>query len=125
MNVYVFGNPDLVKDSLPLKILPELKEKLPEFNFQAKDPNEDLDISQPFIILDTVVGIDKVIVFTRLKEFSSSPNLTLHDFDVFSNLKLLEKLDKLPKIKIIGIPPTISESEAIKEISSILKANLP
>jgi Ni,Fe-hydrogenase maturation factor len=125
MNVYIFGNKDLAYDSLPIKILPEIKKTFPKINFEIKDPNEELDTSSSFLILDTVMGIDKVIVFTRLKEFSSSPNLTLHDFDVFSNLKLLEKIGKLPKIKIIGIPPTISEKNALKEVTSMLKANLP
>jgi hypothetical protein len=125
MNVYIFGNKDLAFDSLPLRILPKLNKKFPELNFQIKDPNEELDVSNPFLVLDTVVGIDKVVVFTKLKEFSLSPNLTLHDFDVFSNFKLLEKLGKLPKIKIIGIPPIITESEAVRQVSYVLKANLP
>ncbi|MEK9175153.1 MAG: hypothetical protein AAB795_01015 [Patescibacteria group bacterium] len=120
MKVFVFGNWELDFDSTPLKILPELKKMFPKIDFEIKDPNEDWDIPDGLIIIDTVLGIDKITIFDSIKDFSQAPNITMHDFDVYANLKFLDKLDKLKKIKIIGVPSTTSEKEAIEKIFPIL-----
>jgi len=122
MEIYVFGNPEIENDSLPLKILPELQKKFPEIKFGIKDPNEEWEIPEELTIIDTVLGIDEIKIFEDLKSFSKSPNISLHDFDVYSNLRYLEKLEHLKKIKIIGIPPIISQEKAVEEISKILKS---
>ena len=122
MEIYVFGNPEIENDSLPLKIMPELQKNFPEINFEIKDPNEEWKISEELTIIDTVLGIDDVKVFTDLKSFSKSPNVSLHDFDAYSNLRYLEKLGRLKKIKIIGIPPMISQEKAAEEVSKLLKS---
>lgn len=123
-HIFIFGNPDLDFDSLPLKILPSLKAKFPGINFEIKDPNEELDIPEELIIIDTVEGIGKVQIFDDLEKFTSHPHVSLHDFDLYSQLKYLKKLGKLKEIKIIGIPPTISEKEALKEIIKLLDSLL-
>ena len=123
MNIFIIGNLDLPFDSLPLRILPKLKKKFPEIAFQIKDPNEEWDTSQELTIIDTVKGISQVQVFSSLSSFAPSPTITLHNFDALAQLKLLEKLGKLPKIKIIGIPPTISEKKALDSVSAILLAS--
>ena len=110
-------------DSLPLRILPKLKKQFPKISFQIKDPNEEWDTLKELTIIDTVKGITRVQVFSSLNSFTPSPTLTLHNFDALAQLKLLEKLGKLPKIKIIGIPPTISEKKAFDSVSAILSAN--
>ena len=120
--IYVFGNPEIKNDSLPLKIIPELQKKFPEIKFEIKDPNEEWEIPEELTIIDTVLGIDEIKIFEDLKSFSKSPNISLHDFDVYSNLRYLEKLEHLKKIKIIGIPPIISQEKAVEEISKILKS---
>jgi len=136
--VFIFGNPDLQFDSLPIKILPELKKKLPKIDFEIKDPNEEWDIPEEFIAIDAVLGLKKPMIFEGLENFSGSPCVSLHDFDALANLKYLKKLGKIKKIKIIGLPalnllapslsrrsngPTITEQEAvnfvIKTISEI------
>mgnify|MGYP001591749371 CR=1 FL=1 len=120
MKIYIFGNKDLEFDSLPLRILPELKRRFPQIEFEIKDPNEELDIPEELIIIDTVSGIDSVKVFSDLKNFAAHPNVSLHDFDLYSNLRYLGKLGKLKEIKIIGVPPTISEKKIVEEITTIL-----
>lgn len=125
MNIFVFGNPDLVMDSLPLQLLPDLKERFPEHEFIVKDPNEDWDTSEPFVVIDTVVGLPEITVFDTLKAFESVPRISMHDFDALTNLRFLEKLGKLPKIKIIGIPPMISAKDALESISRLLASTLP
>ena len=120
--VFVFGNSDLDFDSLPLRILPKLKKRLPEIDFEIKDPNEEWEIFEnELIIIDTVVGIDKPVVFDSLENFSASPRVSMHDFDAYANLKYLQKLGKIKKIKIIGLPPDASENEAVGFIKAIIK----
>jgi len=114
MKIFVFGNPDLDFDSLPLKILPELKKQLSKIDFETKDPNEEWDVPEEFIVIDTVLGIDTPVIFENLENFSAAPRISMHDFDAFTNLKYLKKLGKIKKIKIIGLPPIISEKKALE-----------
>jgi len=125
MIIFIFGNQDLPQDSLPLKLLPALRKGFPKINFLIKDPNEEWETPDDITVIDTVVGIDKVQVFTDLKTFVSAPRVTLHDFDALTNLKYLQKIGKLKKIKIIGIPPSLDEGKALNEVASILRASLP
>jgi len=121
MIIFVFGNEDLKEDSLPLRILPELQKKFPKIQFKIKDPNEEWEVSEELVILDTAVGIKEVTVFGDLKKFSKAPNIGMHDFDALTNLRYLQKLGKIKKIKIIGVPADLIEPEAIEKVGKILK----
>lgn len=123
MTIFIFGNPDVDIDSLPIRILPSLQKQLPDIEFVLKDPNEEWDIPGKLTIIDTVVGIDEVQVFDSLDVFQNSPRFTLHGFDALMNLKLLQKLGKLKKIKIIGVPPMMDEMETVNQIVQIIKPN--
>ena len=125
MKIFVFGNEDLEFDSIPLRILPELKKRFPSFEFEVKDPNEELEIPEELIIIDVVEGIKQPRIFSKLSDFTGHPNISLHDFDVYSNLKYLEKLKKLKKIKIIGLPPNIPEKEALESTTNFLSSFEP
>lgn len=118
--VFVFGNPDIEMDSLPLRIVPELQKKFPNVAFEVLDPNEEWTILKDLLIIDTVIGIKKVTIFNDLKYFSASPNVSVHDFDAYANLRLLQKLGKLGEVKIIGIPPTRSGREVLLEVEKML-----
>lgn len=118
--VFVFGNIDLQNDSLPLRMIPKLQEKFPDIEFEIRDPNEEWDVPEEFIIIDTIIGIKGVKVFNSLNKFLSAPRVSMHDFDFLTNLQYLTKLGKIKKIKIIGIPPNMKESEAIKKVSAII-----
>lgn len=119
--VYLFGNPDLENDSLPLRIAPGLRKEFPSIEFETMDPNEEWPVTGELTIIDTVLGIEAVTVFENLEPFRRSPSLSLHDFDALANLLLLEKLGKLGGIRIIGLPPDIAEKEAVEEVSRRLR----
>jgi len=122
MTIYIFGNPDYEPDALPLKILPELKKRLPAFDFVIKDPNEDWDYAmEKLIIIDTIQGIEKVTIFTSLDQFESTPHLTMHDFDLGMKLKWLSKLKKLPPFLIIGVPMRGNPEKITTELTVILE----
>lgn len=119
--VFVFGNINLGNDSLLLRILPKLQEKFPDVEFEVRDPNEEWGVPEEFVIIDVVLGIKKITVFESLNKFLSAPRVSMHDFDVLTNLRFLWKLGKIKKIKIIGIPPDMEERKALREITKILK----
>jgi len=121
MNIYVFGNPDMEADSLPIKLLPRLKKKFPGINFIIIDPNElDLAPESPWLILDTVKGLRKVKILTDEDLKKAKQRVSVHDFDLGTHLLLLKKLNKKIKIRIIGIPMDYSIIVAKKELSDIL-----
>jgi len=121
MIVYVFGNPDLPADSLPLRILPELQKRFPQAQFEAKDPNEEWDVPEELIVIDTAEGIKEMTVFDDLARFAAVPRVTMHDFDALTNLRYLQKLGKLKKIKIIGVPGAMDEAGALQKIIILLE----
>ncbi len=127
MEIWLLGNPDLENDSLPFKIENNLANKFSGITFRKIDHLPLTEkLPDPVLIIDTVKGIDKVTVFNNLNQFSPAPRLTTHDFDVFSELKLLEKIKKLPRLIIIGLPDKgISLLNLEKEVSNIISANLP
>jgi len=111
MKIYVFGNLWLKEDSLPLKLLPDLKKLFPKIEFIVCDPNENFPPygEKDLIILDTVKGIKKPMIldFSNLKSIKSTP-ISPHDYDLMFHLQLLIKLKKINRVKIIGIPNVIS-----------------
>lgn len=121
--IFVFGNEDLEMDSLPIKILPRLREEFPSLDFVVNDPNEEWEVPEEVWVLDTAVGIKDVTVFDSLDKFSKPPRVGMHDFDALTNLRYLWKLGKIKKIKIIALPPDILELEAVEKITKILQGS--
>lgn len=107
MKIYVFGNPLVKKDSIPLLILPELKKSFPKIQFIVSDPNENFPPTKEteLIILDTVIGIKKpmILSLTDFQDRKSTP-VSPHDYDLLFHLLLLKKLKKIKEVKIIGVP---------------------
>jgi len=124
MKVYVFGNPLLKSDSLPLKILPRLKKILPLIDFQVTDPNENFPPQKEknLIILDTVFGIKKPTIFDLddlLNNKEKTP-ISPHDYDLLTHLLLLKKLKRIEKAIIIGIPPVKENKLDFNLVSTLL-----
>ncbi len=118
--VFVFGNSDLAMDSLPLRLLPDLQTAFPSCTFTTLDPNEDWDVPEHMIIIDTVVNINEPAVFTDLSQFMSAPRISCHDYDAYAGLMLLKKLGKLDTVTILGLPPGAAENTAIAWLASKL-----
>jgi len=78
--IYIFGNPDLDFDSLPFRILPELKKRFPKIDFETKDPNEELEMPEELVIIDTVKGIKQPHVFSKLSDpkLSDLPDIPIY-----------------------------------------------
>ncbi len=123
MTIFVFGNPDLPMDAMPIVLIPELAKKFPGHAFVRRDPLDEFDeVPNPLVILDTVVGIEKVKELTSLDSFEASPRVTMHDLDLWSHLQLLRKVGKLKKVRIIGIPPGMNKDEALQQLTPFLSS---
>ena len=113
MTVIVFGNPDLPQDSLPLKLLPELKRRRPDLDIRRLDPNEEWDIPADITVIDTVINLKVPRLFDNLDAFVAGPRLTLHDFDAYANLRLMLKIGRIRTVRVIGLPPTVETTSAL------------
>jgi hypothetical protein len=120
MTIFVFGNPDLEMDALPVRLIPALQKEFSDIAFVTLDPNEDWDVPKHMVIIDTVVGIETVMVFHDLSVFSKAPRMTCHDFDAYANLLLLKKIGKITGVTIIGVPVSAYE-HLLPEVIDALK----
>jgi len=98
-----------------------LRERFPGIEFVVKDPNEEWDMPEDVIVLDTVVGIKEVKLFEDIDKFKPAPSLSMHDFDALANLRFLKKLGKLNTVKVIGVPVDVGEEKAVEEIGRLLE----
>lgn len=120
--ITVFGNEIELKDNLAVRLVPRLSKKFGKIKFIIQDPTESLEpVSKPWVILDTAVGIDRVVMVKKLTELDRVKGSSVHDFDVYMDLRLKEKLGRLPKVIIILIPYTYPENKALEEISQIIQ----
>ncbi len=122
--VFVFGNTDLPFDSLPLRILPALRDTLPEVSFEVLDPNEEWDMLRHPLIIDTVENIAEPQVIRGLAAFMAAPRVTCHDFDAYANLMFLKKLGKIDDATILGLPPHRDEREAVAWLEAAIQKEL-
>ena len=119
--ISVFGNETEAKDNLAVRLVPNLQRRFPKIEFRIMDPTESIEPpSDPWIILDVGVGIDKIMMIEDLKQLDYIKGSSVHDFDVYLELRLREKLGKFPKVKIIIVPNTMDEVQAIFQVSPIL-----
>jgi hypothetical protein len=118
--VLVFGNPEFEPDSLPLRMLPKLRKRLPDIGFVAADPNEEWGIEGDVTIIDTAVNLTEPRVFDSLDMFEAAPRVSMHDFDALANLRLLQKLGKIGTVRILALPPEIQPNTALAFIADAL-----
>lgn len=118
--IYVMGNLLVEKDSLPIKILPDLKKKLSDFDFIELDPSEDFPKQKTLTIIDTVLDIKKVTLVKEIDKIQLEKICSLHDFDLGYNLKLMKKFGMIEKVNIVCVPIDIDEEEAVKQIKEVI-----
>jgi Ni,Fe-hydrogenase maturation factor len=119
--IHILGNPLLDFDNLPIQLAPKLQKLFPEIDFVITDPSENLDpIDGELIIIDTVEGIEKVVLIDDIGKLETSKIYSLHDFDLAFNLKLLQKIGKLKRVKIFGLPMKGDEEEILKQLKKYI-----
>lgn len=110
MKAYVLGNPLVKGDSLPVLMIAEFRKAFPEIEFSETDPTEELTPEEGSVIIDTVAGITECTWFDGLDSFAQTAHVSVHDYDLYLHLRLLEKLGRLPAIRIFGIPANPHQS---------------
>jgi Ni,Fe-hydrogenase maturation factor len=108
MNIYVFGNDHVEKDTKAIEVARKLEDTREGISFVFVKPNEDVPFANErrVVILDTVEGIQDVALVDRdrIDGLLLSPRGSVHDFDLAFQLRYLKKLNKLGEVTIIGIP---------------------
>jgi Ni,Fe-hydrogenase maturation factor len=118
--IYVFGNPLVREDSLPLKLLDKLRKEFPSLNFKEFDTVEDLT-ERELNIIDAVKGIKKVELIEDIDKIVTEKIYSMHDFDLGYNLKLLKKMKMIDKVRIFGIPLGMDEKEAFEQLCKVIR----
>jgi hypothetical protein len=109
------------KDNLVVGLMAELRQRLVDVDFEVADPTEDLEpAGDPWIILDVGMGIDRVMVVDDLQQLERVPGQSVHDFDVYLELRLKEKIGRLPDIRIVIVPFDMDQGQALNEIELAL-----
>lgn len=109
MKILCFGNEFVEEDSLAKNLADELVVDGVDF---VKCDSFD-GISGDVVILDVVKGIDDVrlIPLGKIKDFHP---VSMHDFDLGTELKLRKSIGEINNVKIIGIPMQ-GDKEIIKQ----------
>ena len=109
MKILCFGNEFVEQDSLAKKLADELKIDGVEF---IKCDSLDR-IKGDIIILDVVKGLNDVrlIPLEKVKDFHP---VSLHDFDLGTELKLRQSIGEINQVTIIGIPMS-GDTDSIKQ----------
>jgi hypothetical protein len=121
--IYIFGNPLVKEDSLPLKLIDKLREEFPSLIFKEFDTVEDLE-GREFNIIDTVKGIKKVELIEDIDKIITDKIYSMHDFDLGYNLKLWKKMKMIDKVRVFGIPMDTKEKKAFEQLKEIIKSSL-
>jgi len=113
MKVSVFGNKNLKEDRVAVELIPWLKKKYPEVEVVWEDPVEGLKPPKDgnWVVVDACQGIDKITEFSSLEKFEVKRRVSVHDYEVAMELKLLMKLGRIKKLKVIGVPMRIMKPE--------------
>jgi hypothetical protein len=119
MKIYVFGNPLVNEDSLPLRFLEKLRKRFPSIDFREFDTTEDME-ERNLIIIDTVKGIKKVEMIDDIDKIVSEKIYSMHDFDLGQNLKLMKKMKMIDSVRILGVPMNYDEGKAFLEICHLI-----
>lgn len=123
MKIYIFGNPLIESDNLPLKLLPKLKKEFADIDFVVSDPNEDpFEEDATPIIIDTAVGITDVVVLGLGDLAAPRKGVSLHDYDLGMYLLLKKKLGQIQKAVILGIPVGSSPKEVLPKLKRVIKS---
>lgn len=124
MKILVFGNPDVRKDSLPVKLIPDLSKEFPQIEFIHLDGIDEIqDYGKNIIIIDSVGGIKKCVGI-RDPELISSKAVSIHGFDLATNLLLLKKAGLIDSFFVLCVPMKISKSNAFVQMKKLISKEI-
>jgi Ni,Fe-hydrogenase maturation factor len=123
MKILVVGNPLVPEDSIPVRLLPDLRKAFPKFEFEEIDGVENIeDEGRDLVIIDSATTIKKVEIITDLDSIRLEKIYTMHDFDLGITLKLLKKMGKIDSVLIFAVPQKYPMKKALAELIEKLKS---
>ena len=121
--VFVFGNRLEERDSIAPRVADMLGGKFSDIEFRETDEPANLLAAKgrETWVLDTAEGIKKVTLIEGTEKLlAGGAPVSLHDFDLQFELRMLQKIGALGKLKIIAIPRGYNIQKAAAEASAIL-----
>lgn len=119
--IFIVGNPLVKQDGMPLKIMPVLREKLPQFEFVVFEPTRmDIPHNEDLVFVDTVEGLKEVRALNDVSKIQAFKACSLHDFDLGAQLLILKKFGMLGKVKIVGVPAKGKIGEITEKVAAML-----
>lgn len=110
VNVHCLGNQYIVKDNIALKFLDR---EINGMKFIAFNENVEGDI----VIMDACRGIDSMRILS-LEEFIEFHPLSAHDFDIGNEIKILQAIGQVGKVRVIAIPMSYSFEMVLENLKS-------
>lgn len=105
---------------MPLRLKNGLEKLFPRLKLVVFDPTENFPEDDPVYIVDTVIGIDRVVVIKDVEQLADAPHVSVHDADLAFHLKWLKKLGKLPKVVIFGVPSMGEITKIVGQLKEVL-----
>jgi hypothetical protein len=124
--VLCFGS-EVEGDDTSLRVCSSVSVLVPDFSFVKCDSPVDIMAyagEDEIIILDNVRGIRKTRLFRSIDDFMKVESVTAHDLDLGTFLKVLEGMDMLNKVTIIGIPFGSSKKDVLKDVRRLLSSQV-
>jgi len=121
MIIYLVGNKYINFDNMPLKLEKKLQRIISNIQIISIDPTEELMPESDSLIIDTVIGLDKPRMFNSLEDFYEHRSSSVHDYDLYLHLALLQKTKKIKNINILGVPPFEKVDVVIDDVVSLIR----
>lgn len=120
--IYLFGNQVYEPDAVGPRLYGLLQKRLPEVKFELRDPTESLSPPENcWMLIDAAIGIDEVTVVQSLDELEYVSGTSVHDFDVYLELRLLEKLNRLGSVTIVLVPANSTAENVIDDVVALVR----
>lgn len=122
IEIFVLGNPLIKEDNIAIKVAEKLKGKIKGVTFKEIESIDAIPtLGKEWGALDAAKGAKKVEVISDLEKLQNRNAFTAHDLDFGFELKLMQKLGKIKKVKIIVVPADYELDKATEEVKEAIK----
>jgi len=113
MEILVFGNPLVSEDTAAVEVGNLLKMMGYKVTF-SDDPFEIVGKGRGYVILDTVHGIDRVII-VDVNSIETDKHYSVHGIDLGTVIRICQQMNEQVPL-IIGIPTNADPEEVIEDV---------
>jgi hypothetical protein len=107
---------------MPLQIISYLQKEFPEIEFKELDGIDEIQKEgRELFIIDSVQGLKKCTVLKDMSMLETKKPISIHEFDLAQNLKLLRKIKAINNATIIGVPMKMGKEKSFDQVCKIIK----